>query len=373
MAYRILYLDDEEANTIQPFIDRVQNETEDFIIDLSHPGKYSNNLDALFKELSNYDALILDWVLNQYSDENDIRFPFRASSLAQEVRTRTTGGEISGIPIILWSMAERIRQSYDRTAHDLFDLQVLKGEITESAPKLRIQIKSLIDGYRQINESLSQNNSSYTLLGIDEADLDIRLVSEINSFKVVHEVALFIRRELLERPGPLIDDERLGAILGIDIPASNNWEDLLNSFPADTKYDGPFASGWLRWWRRSIENWWHETTKQERNFNYFNAQKRVDLISKATQLTGIVAAKPISLKYHSYFETICEISKRPLDPIDGVLIDESDPKPWQERRYISMDEAIELGRNQGQQEFRPHPTELERVKEIRREKMRDAQ
>ena len=59
--------------------------------------------------------------------------------------------------------------------------------------------------------------------------LDVRLANHFKNVKYpTHEYALFILRELIERPGPLISEELLSARLGIDRDNSPDWIKLGN-------------------------------------------------------------------------------------------------------------------------------------------------
>ena len=56
--------------------------------------------------------------------------------------------------------------------------------------------------------------------------------------------------------------------------------------------------------------------------------------------------------------------KSRLDPLEGFKIYETDePKPWQEPKYISFGAELERkGRDKG---LRPHPSEFERIKDLK--------
>ena len=112
------------------------------------------------------------------------------------------------------------------------------------------------------------------------------------------------------------------------------------------------------------KKWWRSLAEDISPLSILGASERVNKLKELIGLKRLVAATPIKDFYGDHFQTICEYSRKPLDPIDGVIIDEQDPLPWQERRYLSIDAALERkGTNDG---LRPHPTEVERLKEIKK-------
>lgn len=368
MATKFLYLDDEELNLVEPVAESVSGRGDALTIDIVHPAKFENNFVEFVKKLKDYQGLILDWRLDVISDpEREQKFTFRAGALAQEIRNRENDEKepIVPFPIVLWSTQEKLAASFNRdhTAHDLFDGKYVKDDISENPKKIRQELISLVSGYEIISKFVKKAKRSFSeLIGGEKNIIDIRVQERFsNDHFPVHEYARFIRRELIDRPGLLIDESRLAARLGIDKDVSKDWNNLVDLL-SGYKYTGPFHEAWPRWWVYAIEKtWWTTILEQKRPLGLLSAEERVKSIKEKTQLKKIIPAKPIMPNYHSRFHTICEHCQKPLDPVDGVILAEKEPEPWQERKYISLDVALE--RREG---FDPHPTELERLRNLRR-------
>lgn len=367
MTTKYLYLDDEEENVIKPLTDAVSIDGELEIV-LQHPGIYNDDFDSLIKVLQDYHGFILDWRLDQTVPEGSRRFKFRAGALAQEIRSREIEKAAVPIPIILWTTHQRFEDFYqrDKTSHDLFDRIYVKDKIAELGTSIGRQLISIHLGYQAILSYIQASLTDFRqLLGcVDNPSfLDIRVQEHFgDSIYPVYDYARFILKELIDHPGPLISENLLAARLGIDVGGSEDWKSLLDIIK-DYQYQGPFGDEWQRWWSYGIEEkWWFSLPKVDRPLSALTAAERVEIIKLSTELSNLIEAQPIEDDYQTRFITICEETKMPLDPLDGVIIDEPDPAPWQDRRYLSLKVALE----RGSEKFRPHPTELERLSEIRR-------
>lgn len=377
MVTKYIYLDDESPGSAEAIMDRAQQVGE-LEIDLRHPGEYRSDIQEFIDLLPDYDGIILDWRLSETPWKVDKkRFPFRAAAIAQEVRTRETEEIIKGGPIVLWSTEERLEQSYygDATPQDLFDCVYEKEQIEAQPELVRSEMISLSNGYHQIGQAIKSKGISLAkILKVQEEILDIRLKTRFSkemSLISLHEYALFILRELIERPGPLICEKLLASRLGIDFQNSPDWNRLLNKLPSESKYRGPFCDAWPRWWTFLIErNWWGEISDSSSPLSTMPAKNRVEILKKKTGLPNLAASNPLRKGYGTKYYTLCEHQDKPLDPADGVIIDEDDPAPWQDRRYISIDTALE---RLGFPKLKPHPTELERVRYLRGLQKQDAQ
>jgi len=362
---KYLYLDDEETTTIKPYSDMVVEHSKELHIDVEHPAAFQNN-SALINRLEGYQGLILDWRLDEISSKTDKKkADFRAATLAQEIRTRETEKEIHPMPIVIWSQESKLKRSYqgDFTSHDLFNFVYKKDEIVANPDIVHDQLLSLALGYKYIDKfkSTKKKFNLSDLLKAKDSYVDIRVQEYFNSTaRTVHEIARFIIQDLLHRPGLLIDERRLASRLGVDKDVSKDWTKVLDLIKK-YKYLGPFGEAWERWWAFGVEKeWWLSTSDQDSTISLLNAKERVEIIKKKTGFRNLIMAEPIKPKYHTRFYTICEYTKKPLDPIDGVIIAEKEPQPWQERRYISLDVALE-----GRGGFVPDPTEKERLNRLK--------
>ena len=359
-------MDDEGTDVVGALKDGVVGHSQNLSIDFEHPAHFKKDISLLFNKLRDYQGLILDWRLDETADEGNKRFIFRAGALAQEIRTREAEKKFLSIPIVIWSEQDRLKKSYqnDSSSHDLFDKVYKKEDIADNPATIREQLVALANGYKTI-QTFRQKNRVFKLnelLKVDEEYVDIRVQEHFTaSTRTTREIARFIIRELLERPGLLIDELRLASRFGIDKGVSKDWKKILKSVEKH-QYSGPFGEAWERWWAFGVEKkWWLQISGQNLPLSSLNAKQRVDILRKKTGFKNLITAEPIKPQYHSRFYTICEYTKRPLDPVDGVIIAEKEPQPWQERKYISLDIALE--RREG---FEPHSTEIERLKSLRR-------
>lgn len=367
MTAKFLYLEDADRQEIEPFVQAVDLSQRTEIV-LKHPSHYQDSFDKLIEDLQEYDGIILDWRLDEIvMGAEQRRYPFRAGALAQELHSRSSEGMVRSIPIILWSATRNFHDFRDDyTAQDLFDRVYTKEYIADHGDRVSLELAAVTRGYDAIRRNREREEGICALLQCQEHPefLDLRVRERFSVGKrSVYELAHFILFEMLDRPGPLIGEELLAARLGVDKKQSPDWNALKQRLDI-FRYKGPFASAWQRWWSYGVtEQWWFSDAKAEYPLSALTASERIEIISRFTGLTGLIPASPGKQGYHDRFYVICEETRIPLDPIDGVIIDEPHPEPWQERRYISLDVALMYK----SQQYRPHPTELERLRMIAQE------
>jgi hypothetical protein len=248
---------------------------------------------------------------------------------------------------VLLSTFDKLRQSYNRdeTSHDLFDRIYTKENVGEEAQRISAELCALVKGYRRIIDGRDSHIPLHQLLGLPEcyaSVLDVRMkeIFPEDEPKPTHKYALFILKELIDVPGPLIDELVLAARLGIDIEHSEDWERLKSEFLNSCAYQGPFSEAWPRWWSILLEQWWGTLEGAAEPLPFLNASARVEILKKNIRLEGLQAAEPIEQGYSSKFWTICQARKHPLDPMDGFMIQSREHHPWQERQYVSKIAAL---------------------------------
>ena len=357
------YLDDEIDTSLRSFIRRVAPESGDLTIVPSHPGTFADQIEAAMR--GDYDGLILDLRLDKVAGDSGVQADYRAPTLAQEIRTRAAEqlhdeeGERdanrgqSEFPIVLWSTESRLRQSYDRdkTSHDLFDLICNKEDMVstdpavsedEKAPTVGMRLQSLVTGYKAIQVLRDETDSDerfYRFLGfgsapdfLDERLAEFALSESPPQERPAHEYARFVRRQVLESEGPLIDRRTVAARLGIDMAASKDIDKLLLLFESGI-YRGVFHKGWPRWWSDMIEEQAEEMIEDD--LRLLPASMRVEKLAKATGLTQLHAAEPISKGDSDAFWVVCQATDKPLDPRDGYVLEAGRRYPWQRDKYVS--------------------------------------
>ena len=337
MAIQYYYIDDDpnSYNKIQGF------ECNDLAITaVQHQDSWEDQLNFLKTNEPNYNGLILDLKLDDLPNKNHKRAKFRGTSLAQEIRTRQKEGELKSFPIILFSANDKIQLALENSGKDLFDISIDKSGISdESFAIYRSQMIALVSGYSRL-QSLKDDKES--IFSIDTSLLDCRFLGEFDYIKSspIHLQARFLISELLEKQGLLINEDVLAARLGIDKECSEDWN-LLKTKIAKAQYKGVFFEGWTRWWMPLIEEWWSKYLKTDTSLRSLSAKERVEIIRKFFHFENLKAAERIDKSNSDDFWTVCMAYNRPLDPVDGFLIQGQDNLfPWQEPLFVSIDAAL---------------------------------
>jgi hypothetical protein len=164
-------------------------------------------------------------------------------------------------------------------------------------------------------------------------------------------------------PSPLIDERILAARLGLDIPASSDFQKLKNSYLESSSYKGPFRMGWPRWWASLVEQWWRSLEDSPGPLRSTPASERVAFLKRVTKLKGLINVKPSEEGYSELFWTTCQVSGCPLDPRDGLIVYVKDYKPWQDKLYVSIGKA--LSGEMEEKGLTIDPLERERFKQLK--------
>lgn len=167
---------------------------------------------------------------------------------------------------------------------------------------------------------------------------------------------------LLLVSGVLTDERTLAARLGINIEASDDWENL-KSLLSSSEYQGVFKEGWPRWWASGIESWWRSLSKDMPILRSTPAAERVRLINERTELQGLSAAVPVTESYSTAYWTVCQATQKPLDPRDGLIIDRPNARLWQDKLYVSLE--AELNRDRQLKGLRLDPLDKDRLPKLK--------
>ena len=365
MSVNYLYIDDDSS---QRASGTVLGFTKGGVInvELNQP-KSTWEQQQIFIADKQLDGLILDLRLDDYANiEDGTKANFRGTSLAQEIRTRQKEGILKDFPIVLFSANDKVMQSLDNSGKDLFDICFKKDSITsdEIFEKQFIpQLYALSNGYYTIKEF---SNDLQKTLNVDTDFIDDRFLAELSNLtnNPPHIIAHFVIEELILRQGLLINERVLGARLGIDIENSQDWDKVIESLTS-TKYNGVFNEGWQRWWMPLVENWWNEVIQAETYLRSTPATERVELIKSKLNLNDIQPAQKIEKADSEDFWTVCKGYNRPLDTIDGLVIDgQENLYPWQEPEYVSVEAA--LNRKNIEDWVKVAKLEMEHLKELQK-------
>lgn len=286
------------------------------------------------------DGLILDLRLDDYPNIEHKKANFRGTSLAQEIRTRQKEGILKPFPVVLFSGNDKVANSLENSGKDLFDICIEKESIDDTTYiPYRHKLHALAEGYKIISKL---NSNLPSVLKVDMEIIDNRFLSELNNLSgnPSHVIARFILNELIEKQGLLIDEGILAARLGVDISLSDDWDKILESL-SFSRYLGIFSSGWTRWWMPMVEQWWKESINSESYLRSTPATERVKMIKEKFGIANIYPSEKIEKSDSEEYWTICKGYNRPLDPVDGLIIDgQENLYPWQDSEYVSIDAAL---------------------------------
>lgn len=365
MPIRYLCLDDEAAN-VGPITQILQRVNADLKIDIKSPAPFDDEIRQLGR--GDFDGLLLDLRLDRAADLTGHRVNYRALSLAQELRTRMTEGNIKSCPLVLWSVDDNFQKSFDRdvTGHDLFDARYYKAAINVGKKSVAAEMIDLATGYKIINETKSRTvkNIYSRLIELPDAfeTLDPRIAEDLadNRAYPAHVFAHSILRNLVSAPGPLIDERLLAARLGVDIDRSADWAKLKSAVSEIALYKGVFGSASQRWWMYKVSSFWKDICK-ETPLQRLDADDRVALLKKSLKIAQLSAAKPILNTYDQRFWHVCKFLEQPISPTDAVQLS-VERREWQDGAYASL-KAI-LDRKHKASGYEVHSFERPRIDEM---------
>ena len=358
---KYVYIDDFNDGSIQAIKDGL-NDTGIIEVDFTQVKEFKDLITDFEGDFKKYDGIILDLRLDL---NPSINVKFTATGFAQEIKNRSAAEEgIRDVPIVLCSTDKNIREYYNRdtTGHDLFDYRFLK-EARPNWEMIAFKLHSISKGYDFLN---NYKTNLPKILGRDITAIDPRIIGKLvdsDSHFPTHDYVQQILKEIIQKPGPLINENFLAARLGINIRESPDWQALLDNIFIDAKYYGVFSDGWSRWWADLIITKFKSISGKR--LSTLNAEERVDILIKNTAFARLVPAKPITNSVSTNFWTICEYYKSPLDPLEGFrILYKEEPKPWQEQQYLSFEAAAERhGLKDG---LKVHPSEYKRLESVKK-------
>lgn len=342
MAYKYIYIDDLFGKIEQGTINGLKY-GDKLIVEHYLPNTWEALIDDLTIKMPEADGLLLDLRLEMFAfNDAGEKAKYKGSTLAQELRTLVKEGKIKNdFPIVLISGDAVIEQSLDKTSHDLFEAVIEKERLGNQITyqELRDKLFCFSKAYKELN-SIAEKNIE-TVLHINDEFLDIRFQNTFANIKENpnHIISRFILKQVVERPSFLVDEYILAARLGVDIK-SEKWSVLSTEILSAFIYSGIFSDYYKRWYMPIIEEWWEKEIGGEIVLRSSTAEKRVELLNSKLNLDLIPILKDEDSKSSSFW-TICIQTKKPIDTIDGFLIENQDDSfPWQEKKYICLEEAL---------------------------------
>lgn len=357
---KFLYIDDNPPSLSEGIISYL-NSVDEINVVLSEAKPWGEEIDILKSE--EYDGLLLDWKLGDV-------VKYDAEALASQIRTLISQNALQkDFPILLCSATKNFKSifAHDQLSHKLFLSIHTKDEIANNASQIAIEMSDLAEAFKQIQSNNFKKES--LLLAPEKIWIDMRLQGELSSLvenKIPHNLVQFLLLEVINKPGPLIDEFILAARLGIDIKKSEDWNNLLDQHLSGFKYRGILSNGWKRWWAEGLEQWW-ESEISTSSLRSKSAKQRVKLLIEKMGLKNLSHAEKDKFCLGSEFWTICVATNRPLDTVDGLRIIPKTPMlPWQEEQFISphglLDDGLEFLKKNN---LRLNPFEQERWEKLR--------
>lgn len=336
MIPKYLYIDDESLDVTTSMLNGFNDTGMVSIksLTLHQNEQFDDVSDAIIKECSQmqYNGVIIDLYLD---GEGPNSLKFKAPPLAQQIRTLASEGKIPYMPIVLCSTAEKILFfDKDRASHDLFDFRFKKDDTVE---EIVSKLHSLAIGYVKLNEIDESERFCAIVNRAPDSFIDNRVVECFSNDKLSpYDVAHLLKTDLIDHSGVLITEDIVASRMGVDVDSSGEgWEMLLKDISDDALYKGVFSSGWKRFWADLVCRFFASISGGT-PYSILTADERVLILSESGY-KGLFPARPIKYNKSSFFNTICDEYKKPLDSLEGIPIGESMLlKPWQERKYISF-------------------------------------
>ena len=342
MTYKALYIDDGEDSAVGAYADALQNNGT-LTVSVEKPMTFEQEVNRIKANIKDYDAILLDYRLDDFPNEEEITVIYDAPTIAQDIRSKVVKEQIKAIPFILISSDNYIQRFFrkDITSRDLFDLFYSKNEVVDHTEDVVREIKSVIEAYHVTERDSSIKN----VLELEESILlDDRITHTYESIREknsVYGVVNFVLHEMIEIPGPLINEQYVAARLGVDIEKSSDWLSVLEHIQSEVRYEGIFSEAYPRWWSVLLERWWKKLSEGSVSLRSSSSEVRVNFIKEKLKLPNLVYATPLTYAASSKFWVVCDVKKKPIDTIDGLKLFLGNSHPWQEQKYVSIIGALE--------------------------------
>ena len=208
----------------------------------------SSSKDELVEALSDgeFDLVILDYRLDDLPEVS-----YRGGSVAAELKERNPL-----LPIALFTAAEK-RADFARrnpSLSEVFDYIVEKESAQQLSERRKIagQLGDLAVGFRRIRQAFrrSRSASAQAILvrSMKAKKNELPTQTHVRGKKdAAPLVARRILKSLLRYPGPLVDESKARALLGLTKQAFRRKQTLCWLGPA--RYDGVFSEIAERWWK----------------------------------------------------------------------------------------------------------------------------
>jgi hypothetical protein len=334
MAYKILYIEDQNANSVKSDVEQF-----DIEVIICNPESFEKTNKEMNSE--DYQGILMDFKLDEGDDKT---ISFTAPSLAQNLRSNNIENK-KHKPIFLITNQSNISTYYkDFTSHDLFDFVKTKKEFRENLPKMAKRIKSFIEAYKTIETEKHKIKGTLSANDTQISYVDYRIIELLENEKYrgnSNKIAFYVYHNIIQSFNFLVGEDVVSARLGIK-KTSDDWGKLL-SLLEKHQYNGIYSSSHKRWWWNDVEEWWNGIS-DNKNLRRTSAEERCKIIVTKTGLS-LSAHEKIKFAISDRFWTICKDTAFPIDPIDGLELMEKELLPWQDKEYISMIAALQTSKS----------------------------
>lgn len=280
------------------------------------------------------DILALDYRLDDSQD--GVRY--KAGPLAQQLRDHASELPNDDFPIVLLSHENIIQEQYghDLTTHDLFDRVYAKEELATHKQRIGKELLALIEGYKQIINTLGDGTRLLQLLGLSDDERGAALLNnqELRGWqelKAPHLLAKKIIRNIIDRNGLLLDPCSVLARLGI-AKDSPDADAFLTTLEIDNaSYRGIFHGGWKRWWSHRIEVFGEQACGDE--LGNLTAKERVECWNRLFNLKLEAAKSRWTQSDETFPSFACASCAHPTEKIHSVAAFDHAPS-FVERKRI---------------------------------------
>lgn len=259
-------------------------------------------------------VVALDYRLDEVAPDVDAGHTYKGSGLAQILRDGAISAPEQDFAVVLVSSDFKLETYFapDKTAHDLFDMVYAKEAVTNQRARIQGEVRALSNAYQYLR-GLEQRYDPMALLAVGEDEEDrVRgqeITSALDQASAPHIAAKFVLRNVIERPGLLLDDYDAAASLGVD---AATFAPLANHLiEAGVMYTGIFSEGWRRWWSNRIEDWGEQLL--ERTLLDMTARERTDGLTAKLGIAVSPAMSPWNETPDEYISFACASCRRPTE------------------------------------------------------------
>lgn len=290
-------------------------------------------------------ALVGAGVLMDVDLSNETGIRNTGPGMAQSIRVAQHRRDLPSYPIVRFSLRRKVEENIgrDTSSDDLFDLRIDKDRVSD--PGTADAIRKKLRATSSVYEALQQQQPPLDLLKITEDAWERwghqSFLADLSRADRPH-VAAGPVLAALTKPGLLIGADLLAARLGINADGLGSLTSRLKNF----QYVGVASDAFTRWWARGLEEWWTD------EFGFESPLSRLTINERCERLRQIESSiEPIKMPKGSPGERpwrFCQIHEEddgtfvPVDPAEGVRLNDSPQYAWMDPPYASLGAAVRL-------------------------------